>query len=184
MLSLPESPRWLYRQSKEEEARVILSKIYRPNEVEEEMKAIHDSIEAEKADESLIGHSLGQKLKSAWPNNVVRRGLYAGITVQVVQQFVGINTIMYYSPTIVQFVGIASNSTALSLSLVTSGLNTIGTIVSMVSIDRFGRRKLMLVSLVGIFVSLVVLSVTLNQASHHALAVNKLDSLNFGGNST
>ncbi|CAK8531292.1 unnamed protein product [Lathyrus sativus] len=184
MLSLPESPRWLYRQSKEEEARVILSKIYRPNEVEEEMKAMHDSIEAEKADESLIGHSLGQKLKSAWSNDVVRRGLYAGITVQVVQQFVGINTVMYYSPTIVQFAGIASNSTALALSLVTSGLNTIGTIVSMVSIDRFGRRKLMLVSLVGIFVSLVVLSVTFNQASHHAPAIDKLDSLNFGGNST
>ncbi|KAL5097509.1 hypothetical protein RYX36_001836 [Vicia faba] len=184
MLSLPESPRWLYRQGKEDETRVILSKIYRPDEVEEEMKAMHHSIESEKAEEGLIGHSLGQKLKSVWSNDVVRRGLYAGITVQVVQQFVGINTVMYYSPTIVQFAGIASNSTALALSLVTSGLNAVGTILSMVLIDRFGRRKLMLISLIGIFASLVVLSVTFNQAAQHAPAINKLDSLSFGGNST
>ncbi|AES64501.1 inositol transporter [Medicago truncatula] len=184
MLSLPESPRWLYRQSKEEEAKQILSKIYRPGEVEEEMKAMHESIEAEKAEDGLIGHSLAQKLKGAWSNDVVRRGLYAGITVQVVQQIVGINTIMYYSPTIVQFAGIASNSTAFALSLVTSGLNAVGTIVSMVLIDRFGRRKLMLISLIGIFVSLVTLSVTFNQAAHHAPSLSIQDSLSFGGNST
>ncbi|RHN72658.1 putative major facilitator, sugar transporter, major facilitator superfamily [Medicago truncatula] len=182
MLSLPESPRWLYRQ--EEEAKQILSKIYRPGEVEEEMKAMHESIEAEKAEDGLIGHSLAQKLKGAWSNDVVRRGLYAGITVQVVQQIVGINTIMYYSPTIVQFAGIASNSTAFALSLVTSGLNAVGTIVSMVLIDRFGRRKLMLISLIGIFVSLVTLSVTFNQAAHHAPSLSIQDSLSFGGNST
>jgi len=145
---------------------------------------MHESIEAEKAEDGLIGHSLAQKLKGAWSNDVVRRGLYAGITVQVVQQIVGINTIMYYSPTIVQFAGIASNSTALALSLVTSGLNAIGTIVSMVLIDRFGRRKLMLISLIGIFVSLVTLSVTFNQAAHHAPSLSIQDSLSFGGNST
>ncbi|KAK2394296.1 putative inositol transporter [Trifolium repens] len=184
MLSLPESPRWLYRQSKEEEAKAILSKIYRPDEVDDEMKAMHDSVEAEKAEEGSIGQTLGQKLKGAWANDVVRRGLYAGITVQVVQQFVGINTVMYYSPTIVQFAGIASNSTALALSLVTSGLNALGTIISMLLIDRFGRRKLMLVSLVGIFVSLVVLSATFNQAAHHAPPLSYKDSLSFGGNST
>ncbi|XP_073225844.1 inositol transporter 4 isoform X2 [Cicer arietinum] len=184
MLSLPESPRWLYRQSKEEEAKHILSKIYRPDEVEEEMRAMKESIEFEKAEEGLIGQSLAQKLKGAWSNDVVRRGLYAGITVQVVQQFVGINTVMYYSPTIVQFAGIASNSTALALSLVTSGLNAVGTILSMLCIDRFGRRKLMLISLIGIFVSLVILSGTFYQAAHHAPAISKHDSLSFGGNST
>lgn len=173
-----------FPQSKEEEAKHILSKIYRPDEVEEEMRAMKESIEFEKAEEGLIGQSLAQKLKGAWSNDVVRRGLYAGITVQVVQQFVGINTVMYYSPTIVQFAGIASNSTALALSLVTSGLNAVGTILSMLCIDRFGRRKLMLISLIGIFVSLVILSGTFYQAAHHAPAISKHDSLSFGGNST
>ena len=143
-----------------------------------------ESVEIEKQEEGLTGSSLGQKLKGAFGNAAVRRALYAGIAVQVAQQFVGINTVMYYSPTIVQFAGIASNSTALALSLVTSGLNAIGSIVSMVFIDRFGRRKLMLVSMIGIIVCLVVLSATFNQAAHHAPAISNKDTLSFGANST
>ncbi|MED6118581.1 Sugar transporter [Stylosanthes scabra] len=184
MLSLPESPRWLYRQSKEAEAKQILSRIYPPNEVEEEIKVMHESIESEKAEEGLIGQTLGQKLKGALANKVIRRALYAGIAVQVAQQFVGINTVMYYSPTIVQFAGIASNSTALALSLVTSGLNAVGSILSMIFIDRFGRRKLMLVSLIGIIVCLIALSVTFSIAAHHSPAISNKDTLSFGANST
>ncbi|XP_057757269.1 inositol transporter 4 [Arachis stenosperma] len=184
MLSLPESPRWLYRQSQEDKAKQILSKILLPNEVEEEIKLMHESIETEKAEEGLIGQNLGQKLKGALANEVIRRALYAGIIVQVTQQFVGINTVMYYSPTIVQFAGIASNSTALALSLVTSGLNAFGSILSMLFVDRFGRRKLMLVSMIGIIVCLVALSVIFNLAAHHSPTISNKDTLSFGANST
>ncbi|KAE8724387.1 putative F-box and associated interaction domains-containing protein [Hibiscus syriacus] len=83
MLSLPESPRV-------EEARSILEKIYPANEVEAELTALKNSIEAEKADEQAIGDNLIAKLKGALGNVVVRRGLYAGVTVQVAQQFSGI----------------------------------------------------------------------------------------------
>ncbi|KAI4298786.1 hypothetical protein L6164_032304 [Bauhinia variegata] len=184
MLSLPESPRWLYGQDKQDEAKGILQKIYSPEEVEEEMKAMHESLEIEKADEASIGNNVMDKIRNAMSNVVFRRALYAGIAVQVVQQFVGINTVMYYSPTIVQFAGIASNSTALALSLVTSGLNAVGSIISMMFVDRYGRRKLMIISMIGIILSLVVLSVTFYQAAKHAPAISHQDSLNFGGNST
>ncbi|THG15219.1 hypothetical protein TEA_019292 [Camellia sinensis var. sinensis] len=184
MLLLPESPRWLYRQNKVHEAQAILEKIYPANEVEEEMKALQSSVEAEKVEEAAIGDGMFSKIKSAWKNNVVRRGLYAGITVQVAQQFVGINTVMYYSPTIVQLAGYASNKTALALSLITSGLNALGSIVSMVTVDRYGRRRLMILSMIGIIVCLVALSVVFFQASVHSPPISRFESTRFGGNST
>ncbi|KAK4434839.1 Inositol transporter 4 [Sesamum alatum] len=184
MLSLPESPRWLYRQDKVKEAREILEKIYTADEVEEEIKALQSSIEAEKADEASIGNDLLSKAKNIWGNRVVRRGLYAGITVQVAQQFVGINTVMYYSPTIVQLAGFASNKTALALSLITSGLNAIGSVVSMGFVDRFGRRRLMIVSMFGIIICLFALSGLFYAASNHAPSITSSESLHFGRNFT
>lgn len=148
------------------------------------MKALHESVEMEKAEEGDVGDGMIAKLKGAVSNPVVRRGLYAGITVQVAQQFVGINTVMYYSPTIVQFAGFASNQTALALSLITSGLNVIGTIISMFFVDRHGRRRLMLISMIGIITCLVVLSVVFFEAAAHAPRISNLESTHFGSNST
>ncbi|KAJ0946816.1 putative major facilitator, sugar transporter, major facilitator superfamily [Helianthus annuus] len=184
MCFLPESPRWLYRQNKIIEARDILEKIYPSNEVGEEMKALQSSVETEKEAEGSLGDGIFSKMKSAWGNKVVRRGLYAGVTVQVAQQFVGINTVMYYSPTIVQLAGFASNRTALALSLVTTGLNSFGTMLSMLFVDRFGRRRLMLISMVGIITCLVVLSILFFQASVHAPLVGISESNRFGVNYT
>ncbi|KAG9144896.1 hypothetical protein Leryth_021307 [Lithospermum erythrorhizon] len=184
MLWLPESPRWLYRKDKIAEARAILEKIYPDDEVENEMKALALSVEEEKEEEKSLGSGTMSKLRSAFGNTVVRRGLYAGITVQVAQQFVGINTVMYYSPTIVQFAGYASNKTALALSLITSGLNAVGTLGSMVFVDRYGRRRLMIISMFGIISCLVVLSIMFFQASSHAPAVSISESNHFGRKST
>ncbi|XAR49743.1 hypothetical protein NMG60_11033032 [Bertholletia excelsa] len=185
MLSLPESPRWLYGNGKVDEARAILEKIYPADEVEEEIQALYHSIEEEKAREMEIGETtMMGKVSKAFSNVVVRRALYAGITVQVVQQFVGINTVMYYSPTIVQLAGFASNKVALSLSLVTSGLNALGSVISMFFVDRYGRRRLMILSLLGIITCLVVLSGVFFSVSRNSPMVNAVDTRSFGANST
>ncbi|GAA0155507.1 transporter [Lithospermum erythrorhizon] len=149
------------------ETRAILKKIYPADEVEKEMKALQDSVEGEKTQKKSIGEGIISKVRSSWGNTVVRRGLYAGITVQVAQ-FVGINTVMYYSSTIVQFAGFASKKTAIALSLITTGLNVVGSIISMTFEDRYGRRRLMIVSMFGIITCLIVLSVLFFQASSHA----------------
>lgn len=182
MLSLPESPRWLYVNGKEDEARSILEKIYPAREVEDEMDALRTSVEQE--EENALEGGVIDKLKKAWNNIVVRRGLYAGVTVQVAQQFVGINTVMYYSPTIIQFAGFASNKTAMALALITSGLNMVGSIISMCFVDRYGRRRLMIISMIGIISCLVVLSVIFFQTSASAPKVSPTDTALFGGNST
>ncbi|KAL6200883.1 hypothetical protein ACLB2K_024598 [Fragaria x ananassa] len=184
MLSLPESPRWLYRDNKVDEARAILAKIYPAEEVDDELKALQESVEFEKSEEGAIGKTMLQKVKSCFGNTVVRRGLYAGITVQVAQQFVGINTVMYYSPSIVQFAGFASNQTAMALSLVTSGLNVVGTLISMCFVDRYGRRRLMIISMFGIISCLIVLAGVFYYAASHSPTVSHLESNHFGTNTT
>ncbi|GER56324.1 sugar transporter family protein [Striga asiatica] len=184
MLSLPESPRWLYGKDKVKEARAILEKIYPAHEVEDEMRALQSSIEVDRAAEGPTSEGLISKAKHIWANDVVRRALYAGVTVQVAQQFVGINTVMYYSPTIVQLAGFASNKTALALSLITSGLNAVGSVASMAFVDRFGRRRLMIVSMFGIIACLVALSVVFYEAADHAPRVGRVESARFRRNST
>ncbi|CAI0374367.1 unnamed protein product [Linum tenue] len=181
MWSLPESPRWLYRENYVHEAKEILEKLYPEDEVDREIQALRESVESERAMEESIGKDM---LKNAFKNPVVRRGLYAGVTVQVAQQFVGINTVMYYSPTIVQFAGFASKSVALSLSLITAGLNAFGSIVSMLFVDRYGRKRLMIISMAGIIFFLIFLSVVFIEASSHAPKVGSIESVLFGANST
>ncbi|TYH71545.1 hypothetical protein ES332_D05G193500v1 [Gossypium tomentosum] len=96
MLTLPESPRWLYRQNKVEEAKSILEKLYPADEVLEEINALRISVEAEKADEHAIGDSLMQKLKGEIGN----------------------------------VPDDSSVKTAMALSLVTSGLNALGSVAA------------------------------------------------------
>lgn len=184
MLSLPESPRFLYRMDKKGEAKAVLQRIYPEGDVDKEMNLLRSSIEAEEADKAFIGQNFFSKFASAMRNTVVRRALYAGVAVQVVQQFVGINSVMYYAPSIMQLAGYASKVVAIGLSLVTSGLNCVGTVISMSFVDRYGRRRLMLISLVAIIIGLVSLSVVFYTSAQRAPHINNFESLHFTSNST
>ncbi|XP_030460959.1 inositol transporter 1-like [Syzygium oleosum] len=80
------------------------------------------------------------------------------LLMQAFQQFPGINTIMYYSTTIVQMAGFSSNQLALLLSLIVAAMNAAGTIVGIYLIDHVGPKKLALASLSGVLASLAMLS--------------------------
>lgn len=181
MIMLPESPRWLFRKGKEEEAKALLRRIYSPEEAEAEINTLKESVELEiKESESSDKASIIKMLKT----KTVRRGLYAGMGLQIFQQFVGINTVMYYSPAIIQLAGFASNQTALLLSLVTSGLNAFGSILSIYFIDKTGRKKLLLFSLSGVVLSLVVLTVVFHESSTHSPMISAIETSHFNNTCT
>ncbi|RHN42412.1 putative major facilitator, sugar transporter, major facilitator superfamily [Medicago truncatula] len=176
MFSLPESPRWLYRKGRKEESIAILKKIYPPEEVEAEIKVLSESTEKEiKEAEFSNNITIVQMMKT----KAVRRGLYAGMGLAIFQQFVGINTVMYYSPAIIQLAGFASNQTALLLSLITSGLNAFGSILSMYLIEKSGRKKLALISLTGVVGSLILLTVVFHQTAITSPLISPTETANF-----
>ncbi|KAL9240636.1 hypothetical protein vseg_014833 [Gypsophila vaccaria] len=164
MLFLPESPRWLYIKDEKAKAVAVLSKIYDPFRLEDEVDLLAAAAEEDR-------HKKKASVWEVFGNKEIRLAFLVGGGLQAFQQFTGINTVMYYSPTIVQMAGFRSNQLALLLSLIVAGLNAAGTILGIYLIDHVGRRPLTLVSLSGVFASLVILAVSFFLQSTGALAV-------------
>ena len=104
----------------------------------------------------------GERHRNGWrvlTKPRLRAAVAVGLTLAALQQFVGINTIIYYAPTIMERTGLsASNSILYSVAI--GVINLAITIVSLRLIDRVGRRPLFLVSLRGMLVSLVLLGLS------------------------
>lgn len=152
MLFMPESPRWLYLKMDKARAIAVLSKVYQPGRVEEEIHQLAIMLEEERNRKSSV------RFWKVFKSKEMRLAFLAGAGLQAFQQFTGINTVMYYSPTIVQLAGFRSNQIALLLSLIIAALNALGTVAGIYLIDHFGRKKLVLSSLSGVTVSLVLLA--------------------------
>jgi MFS transporter, SP family, galactose:H+ symporter len=142
---LPDTPRWLVRSGHVDAARRVLLRLRPPDQVETELAEI----------ESAIHVRTGGWSELLAPT--VRIALVVGIGLAIFQQVTGINTVIYYAPTIVQRAGIPSASGAL---LATSGIgavNVLMTVVAMILLDRVGRRPLLLGGMVVMAVAVATL---------------------------
>ncbi|KAL5726575.1 Sugar transporter [Ranunculus cassubicifolius] len=188
MVTLPESPRWLYRKGKKEDAVNVLNKMYFGRELKREVQAVKSLHEAELLEEDTTDtRDICTKVKDAWSSPIVRDSLPVGIGLQVFQQLVGISAIVYYGPTILQIAGIASVRTAITYSGVIVGLGALGSgaLGYIVRKNRVkcGRKKLMIISMVGIIACLGGLVSVFTLSNGVGPKVNDFETARFG-NST
>ncbi|XP_043922139.1 proton myo-inositol cotransporter [Protopterus annectens] len=153
-LFLPESPRWLIQKGKTQKARRVLSQIRGNQNIDEEYETIKNSIEEEQKE-----GGTGPVIWRMLTHPPTRRALIVGCGLQMFQQLSGINTVMYYSATILQMSGVQKVTLAIWLAAVLAFVNFIFTIVGVWLVEKAGRRKLILGSSAGTFISLVVLAV-------------------------
>jgi sugar porter (SP) family MFS transporter len=146
MYLLPETPRWLISQDRDEEARRVLERTRTEQEIEGELAEIR------KVEEETKEHSGYRELLASW----VRPMLVAGIGLAIFQQFVGINTVIYYAPTIIKSTGLANVASVLA-TVGIGVVNVLMTIVAIFIIDRVGRKPLLFVGLAGMVVSLGII---------------------------
>lgn len=154
MLILPETPRWLVMKGNLGKAKTTLQQIRHQENVSFELLSIQNSFSLAKANWSLLF------------SKEIRPVMVIGIALGIFQQFFGINTIMYYGPTIFQAAGFKS---ALSQILATFGMGLVNTIMSAVCvllIDRIGRRKLLLSGSLIAAISLGIVGLAVKHINH------------------
>jgi sugar porter (SP) family MFS transporter len=146
MFFMPESPRWLWQNVSENEARRVLSLTRYSHQVEQEIRSIMQ-IKTEK--------KVNLKLLFA-PG--LRSILFIGIGIAVFQQIIGTNTIIYYTPTILSTAGFGSTA-AIAGTIGIGVFNILFTILGMLLIDKIGRKKLLLIGNIGMTIALGTLGV-------------------------
>jgi SP family xylose:H+ symportor-like MFS transporter len=154
---LPESPRWLIKAGKVDQAKKVLNKIGSQLFVQQTFKAI---------EQSMVGAEK-QSYKAVFEKSV-RPAVIVGITLAVFQQFCGINVVFNYTSTIFESVG-ANLNRQLFETVAIGIVNLVFTLIAMWQVDKLGRRPLMLGGALGLSVVYIILAFLLQNHSSAGL---------------
>lgn len=144
VLILPKSPRWLVMIGKEE-ARQVLGRVRNPDEINAELAEIESTLDK--------AHSFLEVIKS----KMFVKVLLLGIVLQAIQQFSGINTVIYYAPSIFKLAGFATPIQQMWATVVVGTVNMLTTIIAIMYVDRWGRKPILYFGLCTTTISLGLL---------------------------
>ena len=145
---IPESPRWLIVRGKEEKAVNILERIY--NSVSEAAGQLKETKSV-----------LTSETKSEWAM-LMKPGIFKaviiGVCIAILGQFMGVNAVLYYGPSIFENAGL-SGGDSLFYQVLVGLVNTLTTVLALVIIDRVGRKQLVYYGVSGMVVSLLLIGI-------------------------
>jgi sugar porter (SP) family MFS transporter len=149
MFFLPETSRWLIARGRYKEGRKVLEQMEEPALVESTYQEIRRDLEA------VSGPTGWREVVQPW----LRPALIITVGIFFFQQFSGVNTIIYYSPIIFKMAGITSNSASILPAIIIGIVNVGACFISVLYLDKTGRRRLYLIGICGMIPSLVLAGV-------------------------
>jgi sugar porter (SP) family MFS transporter len=158
LLTLPESPRWLFAQNRIAQSESVLSTYTDAAGAQQLIADIRTALQVK----------LERRWSALW-SPAVRMSLFIAAGFTILQQVTGINAILYYGPQIFALAGITSNKNAIFATLLVAVTNMLATIIALVLVDRVGRKPLLYAGVGGMTVSLFMLAYSFhNQSSFGA----------------
>lgn len=150
----PESPRQLVAHGKHEAADAVLLRIYPKSTVEQRQAKIRSiELSLQEATQAMNKESLWVTFKRIFTTPATGRAVLTACMIMAISQLGGFNTLMYYAATLFSIVGF-SNSTAVGITV--SATNFVFSIVNLVLVDKFGRRILLTITVLGMSICMIV----------------------------